>query len=105
MPNNQETGKLLSVAEVAQRAGVSQGLVRAWVHSGDLAHYRLGARGKRGKIAVAEADLEAFLQARRVSVTPPSPPAPAASRGRRGDDDFSAYYQRIMDEVARKCRR
>jgi excisionase family DNA binding protein len=95
--------RFLSVREAAERAGVSGGLVRAWVTGGELAHYRLGKKGsKKGKIAIAPEDLEAFLRARRVepaAATPPS--APKAGKG----DDFASYYERVMSEVARKRRR
>ena len=63
--------RLLNVSQVAERAGVSGGLVRAWVRGGELAHYRLGKKGRRGRIAIDPADLERFLQSRRVEITPP----------------------------------
>jgi hypothetical protein len=68
--------KLLTVAEAADKASVCSTIVYGWVGSGDLPHYRLGAKGRRGKIAIAEGDLHAFLQARKVtgrrdSVLPP----------------------------------
>jgi excisionase family DNA binding protein len=94
------TSKPLSVREAADRAGVSEALVRAWVKSGDLPHYRLGRRPGRGKIAVALADLDAFLATRRVEAPPPVPEA--ATRARGGDGDFPAYYQRFMAAAGRK---
>jgi hypothetical protein len=93
----------LDVRSAALRAGVSEALVRAWVKSGDLPHYRLGRRRGRGKIAIALADLDAFLASRRVQVPPPAPVA--ATRPRGEDGDFAAYYQQVMSEVARKHRR
>lgn len=56
---------MLSVKAAAARAGVSAALVYTWVSSGLLAHYRLGANGHRGKIAISEADLEALLASMR----------------------------------------
>ena len=58
---------MLSVKAAAGRAGVSEGLVRRWVADGSLPHYRLGAKGKRGKIAIAEADLDALLATLKVA--------------------------------------
>lgn len=57
---------MLSVKEVAQRVKVSEAIVRAWITSGKLPHYRLGAPGRRGKIAVKPEDLETFLASCRV---------------------------------------
>jgi excisionase family DNA binding protein len=93
----------LNVREAAARAGVSETLLRAWVKSGDLPHYRLGRRPGKGKIAVALADLDAFLASRRVEAPPPVPIA--ATRARGGDGDFLAYYQQVMGEVAQRRRR
>lgn len=58
---------MLSVRQAAERIGVSAALVYGWVGAGLLAHYRLGGRGKRGKILVDEADVAAFLVTRRVA--------------------------------------
>ena len=52
---------MLTVKDVAERAGVSGGLVYDWIASGMLSHYRMGRSGRRGGIRVAAADLEAFL--------------------------------------------
>jgi excisionase family DNA binding protein len=64
----------LSVAEAAARAGVSKGLVYGWIESGMLSCYRLGAKGRRGKILIAIADLDAFLAQCRVEAAKPKPP-------------------------------
>lgn len=72
----------LSVKEAAARAGVSESIVRGWLRDGSLAHYRLGAKGRRGKIAISVEDLDGLLASFRV-VTPqvnesqrqPAPPA------------------------------
>ena len=52
---------MLTVKQAALRLGVSMSLVYLWVESHQLAHYRIGATGKRGHIRIAETDLEAFL--------------------------------------------
>lgn len=71
---------MLSVRQAAARAGVCPSLVYGWVASGELPHFRLGAKGRRGKVAIAEADLDAFLASRkrqgRQEVPPPSPKKP-----------------------------
>ncbi|MCI0458329.1 MAG: helix-turn-helix domain-containing protein [Gemmataceae bacterium] len=67
---------MLSVKEAAKRWGVSAALIYGWVESGELPHYRLGASGRRGTIRIAEADMEAFLAARKRGGSLPSPPAP-----------------------------
>jgi excisionase family DNA binding protein len=41
-------GKLLTVKQVAEQIGVSEGLVYSLVASGELAHLRLGGRQCRG---------------------------------------------------------
>jgi hypothetical protein len=72
---------MYTVKQLAGVAGVSVNLVYGWVQSGQLAHVRLGAAGRRGKILIAEADWAAFLAARRVAAagpttTPIARPAP-----------------------------
>jgi hypothetical protein len=64
---------MITVKAAAIHASVSESIIRAWVASGLLVHYRLGAPGKRGKIAIKLEDLEAFLAGRRVENTPPAP--------------------------------
>ncbi len=56
---------MLSVKMAAARAGVSPALVYVWIESGMLAHYRLGSKGSRGRIRIAEADLDVFLASMR----------------------------------------
>ncbi len=67
---------MLSVKQCAARAGVCVSVVRGWVRSGLLPHYRLGL--KRGKISVAQEDLDALVATFRVEKKQPEPkPAPA----------------------------
>jgi excisionase family DNA binding protein len=87
----------LTVKQIASRLGVSDGRVYSWCNSGVLPHVRLGGKGRRGTIRVAEADLEAFLDSRRGEERP-SRPMPAAP------DGFGDYYRKIMEEVERKRR-
>lgn len=55
----------LSVKKAAERAGVSASLVYAWCHERRLPHYRAGGAGKRGRILIAPADLDAFVRTLR----------------------------------------
>lgn len=64
---------MLTVAEAAERADVSESIVRSWVTAGLLPHFRLGAPGKRGKIAIAVEDLDALLASFKVVVMKPKP--------------------------------
>lgn len=57
---------LLTVKEAAERAGVSESLIYEWCAERRLAHYRPGGKGKRGKILVAPADLDAFMESLKV---------------------------------------
>jgi excisionase family DNA binding protein len=67
-------GKLLSVIEAAERIGVSESLVYQWVEERRIPHYRLGGKGKRGKVMIEEADLSAFLASCRHEAKPDVPP-------------------------------
>lgn len=64
---------MMSIKQAAAHATVSESIIRAWVASGGLPHYRLGKPGARGKIAIKLEDLEAFLAGRRVENIPPAP--------------------------------
>jgi len=70
------------VKQVAERLQISEGVVYGWIASGVLGHFRLGGKGRRGAIRIAEADLEAFLAKQkregRQEIVPP--PGPNASR-------------------------
>jgi len=57
---------MLSVRQAALKIGVSESLIYSWIEARQLPHYRIGAKGKRGKILIAEADLEAFIESLRV---------------------------------------
>jgi excisionase family DNA binding protein len=53
---------MLTVKQVAERLRVSASLVYSWCEDHLLPHYRMGGKGKRGKILIEEAALDAFLQ-------------------------------------------
>ena len=96
---------MLSVAQVAKKLGISDGVVYGWCQSGRMPHLRLGGKSKRGCIRIAETDLDTFLATCRQGPRQEEPaPAQPQSKSQKSDE-FSAYYQRIMDEVARKPRR
>jgi hypothetical protein len=91
---------MFSVKQAAARAGVSAALVYSWVSSGLLAHFRLGAKGRRGKIAIAEADLDALLASLRVEAKGPAvasaprhAPTPSRAPQRRQRRASSAGFQ------------
>ena len=70
----------ITVREAARRAGVCPALVDHWCAEHLLPHYRIGGKGRRGKIVIDETDLEAFLQRFRVEAQtheePKSAPRP-----------------------------
>jgi excisionase family DNA binding protein len=55
----------LSPKQAADRAGVSVSLVYAWCREHRLAHFRVGREGKRGRIRIDPADLDAFVRTLR----------------------------------------
>jgi hypothetical protein len=71
---------VLSVKEAAAHARVCESVVRGWIKSGLLPHYRLGL--KRGKIAIAIEDLDGLLAGFKVAKKEPEPtkaPAPKSA--------------------------
>ena len=68
----------LTVKQAASHASVSAALIYAWCANGTLPHMRVGARGKRGHIRIAVADLDAVLDGFKVGKRePPQAPLPA----------------------------
>ena len=57
---NEETERLLTVQDTAERLKVSGKQIRRWIKAGDLVAYRLGRQ-----IRISENDLELFLRQRR----------------------------------------
>ena len=62
--------KLYTPNEAAKEIGVSPSLVYQWCREQLLPHYRFGGNGRRGRILIALADLEAFMKGCRVGVHP-----------------------------------
>jgi excisionase family DNA binding protein len=72
---------LLNVKQAAERLGVCASLVYGWCQAGQLVHFRVGARGKRGGIRIDEADLTAFMRTLRCGGETSMPsPAPRSRR-------------------------
>jgi excisionase family DNA binding protein len=65
---------MLTPKQVAERIGVSDSLIYEWCSEGLLPHYRMGRKGKRGKVLIEEADLTAFLASCRHEAKPDVPP-------------------------------
>jgi excisionase family DNA binding protein len=57
---------MLTVKQVAARLRISASLVYGWCENHLLPHYRMGGKGKRGKILIEETVLDTFLQTRKV---------------------------------------
>jgi excisionase family DNA binding protein len=73
----------LKVLEVAKQLKISTAIVYGWVSKGLLACHRLGAKGKRGCIRIAESDLAAFLAGSRKEKKPEAkPPAPKPAKSK-----------------------
>jgi len=45
---------------------VSVSLIYLWIEEKELPHYRLGGKGRRGRIVIDEDDFAAFLASRKV---------------------------------------
>lgn len=69
----------MTVKQAAAYCCVCESVIRGWVATGKLPHYRLGL--KRGKIMIERDDLDALLASFKVTPTTPEPvPAPALGR-------------------------
>lgn len=78
---------LLTVKMAAERLSVSEALVYSWCASGLLPNYRMGRKGKRGKILIDPDELEGFMVAMKVPGAvdrPDIPPSPGRPKPRRG---------------------
>jgi excisionase family DNA binding protein len=67
----------LTVKEAAALAPTSPSLVYQWVAERRFPVYRIGAKGKRGKIVIDEPAFRTFLETLKVGAgdaTPPPPP-------------------------------
>jgi len=61
---------MLTVKQAAEKLRVSPSLVYSWCEDQLLPHYRMGGKGRRGKILIEEAALDVFLQGCKVEGKP-----------------------------------
>jgi excisionase family DNA binding protein len=89
---------LLTARQAAARLGVSDKLVYRMFHAGKLRGVKV-----EGAVRIYTAAVEDYIRAHtnRPPEAPAAPPPPD-ERGRKGGDDFTAYYLKVMDEVAQK---
>jgi hypothetical protein len=77
VPRSLEKAMKLTIKAAATVAGVCPAVVYGWVTDRLLPVYRLGGKGRRGKILIEDGDLNDFLRSRRVEAAGPAPaPAP-----------------------------
>jgi excisionase family DNA binding protein len=62
--------QLLSPKEAAEYMRVSPSLVYRLCDERRIPHYRIGGRGKRGKLLISPRDLDAFMESQRVGRHP-----------------------------------
>lgn len=67
----------MSIKQAADRTGFSTSLLYQICAERRLPHYRLGRNGKRGKILIDEADLDAFMAASKVEAVAGAVPVTA----------------------------
>ena len=60
----------LTVKQAAGVGQISSSLVYQWCRDRLLPHYRLGGKGKRGRILIDPADLEKMLKEQKVEQHP-----------------------------------
>jgi excisionase family DNA binding protein len=53
---------MLTPKQVAERTGVSVSLVYRWCQEGLLEVFRLGGKGRRGKLLIVPSSLDQFLE-------------------------------------------
>ena len=68
---------MLTPQQAARKATVSLSLVYHWCDSRMLPHMRLGGKGRRGKILIAEEDFDGFLASFKVTAADVKPRAAA----------------------------
>ncbi len=65
---------MLSIRQAAERVSVSPALIYQWCQERRLTHYRCGGQGRRGKILISPADLDAFMESCKVTQASSAPP-------------------------------
>jgi excisionase family DNA binding protein len=66
----------LTPKEAADYAGVSDSMIYQWCDERRLAHYRVGGKGRRGKILIDPDDLDAVLASCRIAPAAADRPVP-----------------------------
>src|SRR6266487_1084441 len=74
----------LTPKQAAERAGVSPALIYLWCAERRLRHLRAGGRGRRGRILIDRADLDAFLKSLEVAAEEPAEESPRPARAAGG---------------------
>jgi len=64
----QESSDFLDVKAAAELAGLSSSSMYEAIKNRLVAHYRMSGTGRRGAILIRRADLEKFIESRRVEV-------------------------------------
>jgi Helix-turn-helix domain len=59
----------MTVKEFAQKAEISLSLAYLLISEGRVPHRRIGQRGKRGAIRIAEKDFEQFMETVKAEIT------------------------------------
>ena len=57
---------MLTARQAAQRVGVSLSLLYELCEQKVIPHYRMGGKGRRGRILIEESDLASYVQSCRV---------------------------------------
>lgn len=65
-----------TVKQLAERHGVSRALIYVWVEERRFPVYRLGAKGRRGRILIDDESFDAFLEEQKVDAGPVQPTGP-----------------------------
>ncbi len=71
---------MMRVKDAAARMGISESLVYELCASGALPHFRIGRPGSRGRIRIAETDIEIFLADQKVEIVAAPKATPARMR-------------------------
>lgn len=62
---NMQGDEMLTPKQVAERIGVSPSLVYQLCTEGLLPHFRIGGKGKRGRLIIKAGDLDQFVESCR----------------------------------------
>jgi len=65
-----------TVKRLAERHSVSRAMIYVWVEERRFPVYRIGARGRRGRILIDDEAFVAFLDTQRVEAGPIQPSGP-----------------------------